>query len=130
MKVLKYILLFCTLSFGQNNYSELRDLNCGVFLSPIGGLDLSIGLEKEKTLRLFEENTFFKNLSDDKNCYYKVSRAIILPNKKASKLYGTLAFNKKNELVYFELSLSFGGDYNYFNDLLLILKTEDSLKIN
>ncbi|WP_299311249.1 hypothetical protein [uncultured Aquimarina sp.] len=102
---------------------------CCVFLSPIGGLDLSIDDKKDEVLNLFETVVFYKDKYDKENEHYKVSKKIILPNGKASLFSGMLAFNN-DKLIYFKLELPFGEDHKYSKELLLILKKQDSLNIN
>lgn len=128
MKLEKLILLFL-IFISVNSCAQSKD-KCGFFLEPLTGCNVFLNQKKDDVLKKFDEINSFENEYDKNNFYYEVSKPVILPNNKPSNFYGTLAFDKNNELIYFNLRLICGKSFNYYKDLLSILEKHDSNKIN
>lgn len=133
MKYISFIILINFLVessvLSQINNPIMNCKDCGLFSSPIGGLDLCLGQQKESVLKLFDSVSFYENEYDKKQMCYNVNKKVKLPNNKFSNIFGSLAFYN-NTLVYFNLSMPYGRKYEYYNELMLILKKADTTQIN
>ena len=128
MKLKNLTLLLLTF-ISINSCSQPKN-ECGFFLEPLIGFNVFLNQKKDDVLKKFDEINSFENEYDKNNFYYEVSKTVTLPNNKSSNFYGTLAFNNNNELIYFNLNLISGKNFNYYKELISILEKHDSNKIN
>lgn len=133
MKLKNFFLFFltfinlysCAQSKQEKSFPEY-----GFFLEPIIGNNILLKEKKDDVLNRFDKFVLFENEYDNTNIYYEVNKTIKLPNNTSTDFHGTLAFNKDDELIYFNLSLVYGNEYEYWEDIITILKKADKHKIN
>ena len=115
-----------------NIINKNKCTSCQLFMSPILGFDLCMGISKSKALKKFDQSNIYYNETFskiDELERYNVSKKITLPNGEKVLVKGTLGF-KNNELYHFIIEISIGRDYKYFDTIRAILESKDKDRIN
>lgn len=112
---------------------------CDLFFDPIIGMNFIMGESKEKILLQLDfyqgsKETLLPDIEGieifvDNTEYYDFSKNIILPNGLKSKVEGVLGF-EYGVLTYFYFTFNIGEDYKYYSELIDLLESQDSQKVN